>query len=95
MLQHNAALTDSHPYASGPIDWPFLASGISFWTSSAEVKQQVYLIGNVAGWWIASASIAIFVGFCIGDALTWRRNNDLIGSSKLLPYLCRVNLADN
>ena len=80
MLQHNAALTDSHPYASQPIEWPFLASGISFWTGSTDVKQQVYLIGNFVGWWFASASIAIFAGFCIGDALTWRRNNDLIGS---------------
>jgi dolichyl-phosphate-mannose--protein O-mannosyl transferase len=34
---------DSHPYASGPINWPFLLSGISFWTGPAERREQVYL----------------------------------------------------
>ncbi|GAA5917760.1 hypothetical protein JCM5296_000949 [Sporobolomyces johnsonii] len=41
MLQHNAGLTDSHPYASGPINWPFLLSGISFWTGKNDERQQL------------------------------------------------------
>src|SRR6266404_650942 len=50
MLQHNAGLTASHPYSSPPLNWPFLLSGISFWTQS-EGQKQIYLIGNIIGWW--------------------------------------------
>ncbi|GAA5849445.1 hypothetical protein JCM8547_000453 [Rhodosporidiobolus lusitaniae] len=73
MLQHNAGLTDSHPYASGPINWPFLLSGISFWTGKNEDKEQVYLIGNVVGWWICVMAISVFVGVLAADQLAQRR----------------------
>ena len=73
MLQHNAGLTDSHPYASGPINWPFLMSGISFWTSAGELKQQVYMIGNVAVWWACAGALSIFVGIILADQLARRR----------------------
>lgn len=51
MLQHNAGLTASHPYASNPINWPFLLAGISFWTENKDQKQ-IYMVGNIVGWWI-------------------------------------------
>ncbi|GAA5825596.1 hypothetical protein JCM11251_000303 [Rhodosporidiobolus azoricus] len=73
MLAHNAGLTDSHPYASGPINWPFLLSGISFWTGKNEDRQQVYLIGNVVGWWICVMAISVFVGVLAADQLAQRR----------------------
>ncbi|GAA5966268.1 hypothetical protein JCM3765_002580 [Sporobolomyces pararoseus] len=73
MLQHNAGLTDSHPYATGPINWPFLLSGISFWTGKNDDRQQVYLIGNVVGWWICVMAISIFVGVLGADQLAKRR----------------------
>ncbi|GAA5970820.1 hypothetical protein JCM11641_004467 [Rhodosporidiobolus odoratus] len=73
MLQHNAGLTDSHPYASGPVNWPFLLSGISFWTGKNEDRQQVYLIGNVVGWWICVMAISVFVGVLAADQLAHRR----------------------
>jgi dolichyl-phosphate-mannose-protein mannosyltransferase len=73
MLQHNAGLTDSHPYASGPINWPFLLSGISFWTGKNEDREQVYLIGNVVGWWICVMAISVFVGVIGADQLAKRR----------------------
>lgn len=73
MLQHNAGLTDSHPYASGPINWPFLLNGISFWTGAAETREQVYLIGNVVSWWICIMAVSVFVGVLAADQLSQRR----------------------
>lgn len=73
MLQHNAGLTASHPYASGPINWPFLLNGISFWTGNEE-KQQIYLAGNVAGWWICVMALSIFIGVIGADMLARRRD---------------------
>ncbi|KAM0787551.1 hypothetical protein ACM66B_003621 [Microbotryomycetes sp. NB124-2] len=73
MLQHNAGLTDSHPYATGPINWPFLISGISFWTGAGDLKQQVYMIGNPVGWWLCVVGLSVFVGVLGADQLAQRR----------------------
>lgn len=73
MLQHNAGLTASHPYASGPINWPFLLSGISFWTEN-DTKKQIYMIGNVMGWAVCVMALSIFVGIIGADALAKRRD---------------------
>ncbi|CCO29054.1 dolichyl-phosphate-mannose-proteinmannosyltransferase [Rhizoctonia solani AG-1 IB] len=72
MLQHNAGLTASHPYASGPINWPFLLSGISFWTEG-ESKKQIYMVGNVLGWWFCVMALSIFLGVLGADQLARRR----------------------
>lgn len=73
MLQHNAGLTDSHPYASGPVNWPLLLSGISFWTGPAEGKQQIYLIGNVASWWLCFGALSVIAGVFGADQFARRR----------------------
>lgn len=73
MLQHNAGLTDSHPYASGPINWPFLLNGISFWTSRADEKMQIYMIGNPVSWAICIIALSVFVGVIGADQLAQRR----------------------
>jgi len=73
MIQHNAGLTDSHPYASGPINWPFLLSGISFWTSGAKEKEQIYLIGNFVDWWFCVLALSVFVGILGAEQLARRR----------------------
>ncbi|THG93363.1 hypothetical protein EW026_g7853 [Hermanssonia centrifuga] len=72
MLQHNAGLTASHPYASGPFNWPFLLSGISFWTEN-EGQKQIYLIGNLISWWTCVIGVSIFVGILGADLLARRR----------------------
>ncbi|GJE91205.1 glycosyltransferase family 39 protein [Phanerochaete sordida] len=72
MLQHNAGLVASHPYASGPFNWPFLISGISFWTQNEDQKQ-IYLIGNLIGWLAATFGVAIFIGIMGADLLARRR----------------------
>ncbi|KAJ1027675.1 hypothetical protein NDA16_002014 [Ustilago loliicola] len=72
MLQQNAGLTQSHPYATGPINWPFLLQGISFWTQD-QGQHQIYMIGNLVSWWGTILSISIFVGVIAADLLARRR----------------------
>ena len=72
MIQHNAGLTASHPYATNPINWPFLLSGISFWTQN-DTKRQIYMIGNVVGWWTCVVSLSVFTGIVGADLLARRR----------------------
>lgn len=83
MIQHNAGLTDSHPYASGPINWPFLLSGISFWTSAAKDKEQVYLIGNFVDWWFCVLALSVFVGILGAEQLARRRGIQAIPEREL------------
>lgn len=73
MLQHNAGLTASHPYASGPINWPFLISGISFWTQT-EGQKQIYFIGNIVGWWACVIGISLYTGIMLADLIARRRD---------------------
>lgn len=82
MLSHNAGLTDSHPYASGPINWPFLLSGISFWTGKTENKEQVYLIGNPVSWWLCVMALSVFLGIMGADQLAKRRGLSPIAEGK-------------
>jgi dolichyl-phosphate-mannose-protein mannosyltransferase len=84
MLQHNAGLTADHPYASDPIEWPFSLSGVSFWTNN-EKQQQIYMIGNLLGFWICSIGVSIFVGIMGADMLARRRGLDPIEDSASFP----------
>lgn len=77
MFHHNNALTSSHPYASQPIQWPFLLRGVSFWTKT-ETKEQIYFLGNPIGWWIASSLLAVLAGVFAADLLTQRRGFDAL-----------------
>lgn len=72
MLQQNAHLTASHPYASSPINWPFVLTGISFWTEN-DTLRQIYLVGNVASWWVTVLSVSVVTGILAADALARRR----------------------
>lgn len=81
MLQHNAGLTASHPYASSPINWPFLLGGISFWTQSATQKQ-IYLIGNLVGWWTCFVALSVYVGVMGAIIVAHRRNIHPVAEGK-------------
>ena len=72
---HNNALTSSHPYASQPVQWPFLLRGVSFWTQN-DTRQQIYFLGNPLGWWLASSLLAVFAGIVGADQLSMRRGID-------------------
>jgi hypothetical protein len=95
-LQHNAGLTASHPYASGPINWPFLLSGISFWTKN-DTRQQIYLIGNLVGWWTCVVALSVFVGIIGADLLARRRGVQPIPECKSAPglHLIVANLSNS
>jgi dolichyl-phosphate-mannose-protein mannosyltransferase len=77
MFHHNNALTSSHPYASVPIQWPFLLRGVSFWTDN-DTRQQIYFLGNPIGWWLASSLLAVFGGIIGADQLALRRGVDVL-----------------
>jgi dolichyl-phosphate-mannose-protein mannosyltransferase len=81
MFFHNNALTSSHPYASVPVQWPFLLRGVSFWTHN-ETRQQIYFLGNPIGWWIASSLLAVFAGIVGADQLAMRRGTDVLDERK-------------
>ncbi|KAL2352235.1 dolichyl-phosphate-mannose--protein mannosyltransferase [Cryomyces antarcticus] len=77
MFFHNNALTSSHPYASFPVQWPFLLRGVSFWTEN-DTRQQIYFLGNPVGWWLASSLLAVFAGIIGADQLSQRRGVDAL-----------------
>lgn len=81
MFYHNNALTSSHPYASVPIQWPFLLRGVSFWTEN-DTRQQIYFLGNPLGWWLASSLLAVFAGIIGADQLSQRRGVDALDRRK-------------
>lgn len=93
MFYHNNALTSSHPYASVPIQWPFLLRGVSFWTES-ETRQQIYFLGNPLGWWLASSLLAVFAGIIGADQLSQRRGVDALDRRKLFLSLYSSGVAD-
>lgn len=88
MIQHNAGLTDSHPYATGPINWPFLLSGISFWTSPGTEREQIYMIGNVVNWWFCVLALSVFVGILGAEQIARRRGIQAVPERKLLIPSC-------
>jgi dolichyl-phosphate-mannose-protein mannosyltransferase len=90
MFHHNNALTSSHPYASVPIQWPFLLRGVSFWTDN-DTKQQIYFLGNPIGWWLASSLLAVFGGIIGADQLALRRGIDVLDSRKFPSHLIASN----
>ena len=64
MTSNNALVPDADKedtIASGPFEWPFLWNGMRMngWQDNG-IKY--YLIGNAIVWWMASASLAIWVG---------------------------------
>jgi len=77
MFHHNNALTSSHPYASQPIEWPFLLRGVSFWTKN-DTREQIYFLGNPVGWWLASSLLAVLAGIFGADQLSQRRGVDAL-----------------
>ncbi|KAI9492559.1 glycosyltransferase family 39 protein [Zychaea mexicana] len=72
MLRHNSGLTKPHPYQSAPITWPFLIRGISYWSKN-DTREQIYMTGNVFGWWLSIGGVAVYAGVMLADTLARRR----------------------
>lgn len=73
MFLHNNKLSSEHPFASQPDAWPLSLSGVSFWNDN-DLKQQIFFIGNVVGFWIEVGFLAVYVGFVLADLITSRRD---------------------
>lgn len=77
MFHHNNQLSSEHPFASQPDSWPLALSGVSFWNDNDE-RKQIFFIGNVIGFWVEVAFLAIYVGLLLADQVTRRRNIKLL-----------------
>lgn len=89
MLSHNAGLTKPHPYQSTPITWPFLIRGISYWSKDA-TREQIYMTGNLFGWWLSVGGVAVYAGIMLADVLARRRGLEPIDERK---FLCECLLS--
>lgn len=81
MLSHNAGLTKPHPYQSSPISWPFMVRGISYWSNN-DTREQIYMTGNLIGWYLGIASVAIYAGIVLADTLARHRGIEPIDGRK-------------
>ncbi|KAM3586300.1 Dolichyl-phosphate-mannose--protein mannosyltransferase 4 [Umbelopsis sp. WA50703] len=77
MLSENNKLTGEHPYMSSPITWLIPNKGISYWHNT-ETKGQIYMTGNIVGWCLGIASIAVYCGIALADLVARRRGFDLL-----------------
>ena len=73
MFEHNNNLSSEHPFASQPGEWPLCMSGVSFWTSN-DLRQQIFFIGNIPGWWFECVMMVAFVAIVAFDQLTVHRD---------------------
>lgn len=80
MFAHNAGLIASHPYSSPASSWPFAGKGISFWTNN-EAHKQIYLVGNLVGWWVAAGSVFLIFGILPADLFARRRGIGVLSDS--------------
>ncbi|KAK6203191.1 Dolichyl-phosphate-mannose-protein mannosyltransferase-domain-containing protein [Scheffersomyces amazonensis] len=73
MFHHNNILSSEHPFASQPNSWPLALSGVSFYNDN-EGRKQIFFTGNIIGYWIEVACLAIYVGLLLADQITRRRD---------------------
>ncbi|KAI8376364.1 O-mannosyltransferase [Radiomyces spectabilis] len=77
MLKYNSGLKDDHPYASRPVSWPLMLRGVAYWGNEA-TREQIYITGNIAGWWIGLASLGLFATIASINAIAQKRGISLI-----------------
>ncbi|TDG41810.1 hypothetical protein AWZ03_011767 [Drosophila navojoa] len=71
MLWHAKQL-QSHMYSSQPHEWPLLDKGIAYWLDDSS-SAQIYLLGNVLIWYVASAGLVLYATLLVFYALRRRR----------------------
>ncbi|KAI8059584.1 dolichyl-phosphate-mannose--protein mannosyltransferase 4 [Gongronella butleri] len=72
MLDHNARLVTEHPYQSKPYTWAWMRRGIAYWQNK-ESRSQIYLCGNLTGWWAILVCIPVYVVMASVLAIAKRR----------------------
>lgn len=83
MFKSNNNLKSVHPYQSTPISWPFMVRGISFWTDKGENQEpdksaQIYLVGNIPGWYIELAGLFLFGALLLIDHVALLRQESIL-----------------
>lgn len=73
MFEQNNKLSAEHPAASQPQSWPTTMRGVSFWTDK-EKKAQIYMIGNMVGFWLEVITIVVYLGVILADLCTRQRS---------------------
>ncbi|XP_030569577.1 protein O-mannosyltransferase 1, partial [Drosophila novamexicana] len=68
----HAKQVQSHMYSSQPHEWPLLDKGIAYWLDDSS-SAQIYLLGNVLIWYMASAGLFIYAALLVFYALRRRR----------------------
>lgn len=89
MLDHNNKLSKAHPYQSQPHSWPLMLRGISYWADK-DTKGQIYMTGNVVGWWTGLVCVFVFAGISILDKALVKRKTFIMSPSKSL-FLSRAS----
>ncbi len=79
MFEHNNNLSSEHPFASQPDAWPLCMSGVSFWTKN-DLRQQIFFVGNIPGWWFEVAMMFVFAVIVVFDQLTTQRGVRILTS---------------
>lgn len=77
MLAKNSQISSDHPFATRPWQWPFTHRGCSYWTRDA-TKEQIYLLGNPAGYWTGTVVAILFLAYLAADQLFLRRGVDTL-----------------
>ena len=88
MLFNNQETVHGHTYATDPLEWLTLRRGVAYWVS-ADSNAQVHLVGNIAVWAAASASLLVYSALA-GLYLLRRRR----GCYDIPDGECRVDSSD-
>ena len=81
MFARNKAIVTNPPYGSRPHHWPLLLHGFNYWIKR-ESRQQIFLLGNPVGWWVAAVAIVFFLLTVAGDQFLLRRSRDVLKRGK-------------
>ncbi|ORX48846.1 glycosyltransferase family 39 protein, partial [Hesseltinella vesiculosa] len=80
MFLHNSKLKTEHPYMSRPSSWVLMVKGILYWHKH-DTKSQIYLAGNVFGWWLVAFSFGVFAILSFALAMTKKRKLSIMKPS--------------
>ncbi|KAH8301257.1 hypothetical protein KR018_009682 [Drosophila ironensis] len=67
-----ASQVQAHMYSSMPHEWPLMDKGIAYWLDG-ESSAQIFLLGNLAIWYTATAAILVYAALLAFYAIRRRR----------------------
>ncbi|XP_063977275.1 protein O-mannosyltransferase 1 [Diachasmimorpha longicaudata] len=63
---------NSHMYASGPLEWPFMTRGIAYWVAT-DTNAQIHLLGNVIVWYSGTFAVSVYTAVLLVYLMRRRR----------------------